>query len=586
MICDNNKKNFDLFVCVLVVVSSFVGLLGATNLPGIYLDAVNPDYLSVQMLYPQPDRVSWAIPNWGFPILGQVYHGVFTAYIMAIVIKLVGSTSVVLLHAVNTCYGMIICLGTYRILNKININKYIAALVTLSLSCMPALFLSYRTQFYIELPGIMFMTFAIDRLVNWSSNRENKNLFLAGLFAGISVYCYYNLVFVFLAYILIILVEEKKELFESKLNCLLTWGSGVALGIILYVVGYTEILFFDSPNRWRVMALIIIVYLSWIVIMLMSVKRKKKFLYIMSFLITGIFVYYAFKNFMPILLSNFSDGISKEKISFVKQVCNQINSVSTYLKNMISDASNEYLVFGYEVSKYNLVYLYTVISGTFITFIIWLYRSIKYKKIDNKALFYSWISVLTYLLIAFVFAKSRLQAQHFVPMIIILSIELAIELDYIYDFVKGKSIKNIVFSLVCVVLISTCLLNAYNSRKIIKELDKTGGNNLCTEEINNLAEFAKKNYYAGKKELYVFEDWGFMCGFDFLTSNLVAYTTDSSVEYLQAKQKEGYEIIVCCWNVETSNEYINKFKDANMKTYFETMNKRNGDVGFYKICLE
>ena len=380
---DKSINLFDLCVGILIVLISLIGMLGAVNLPGIYLDAANPDYLAVQILYPQADRVSWAVPNWGFPILGQVYHGVFSAYVMAVVIKIVGSTSVVLLHTVNTIYGIIICLMTYFIMKKMNINKWISALMSICMCCMPAMFLTYRTQFYIELPGIMFMTFSIYMLLIWSDKKEFRYLFLAGFFAGFSIYCYYNLAFMFVAYLIYLIFQMKNKKNEDKLNILLIWGSGVALGIILYVVGYTEIIYIESQHRNIIMLLTLMFYLGWIALMLISTKMNKKIVYICSILATLVFVVYAYINFVPILLSNFGEGASQEKLSLINQVLLQINSVWTYLINMITNRANEWLIFGYTISIKPMLYVYVVIIITCISFVLWIFRSLK-KKENNR----------------------------------------------------------------------------------------------------------------------------------------------------------------------------------------------------------
>ena len=160
---------------------------------------------------------------------------------------------------------------------------------------------------------------------------------------------------------------------------------------------------------------------------------------------------------------------------------------------------------------------------------------------------------------------------------------LALEIDYICGIAKNIQVQNLLLILGCSMLCIMSCTNMYNSRVIVKELESNGGNNLCTEEINELAESAKKNYYAGKKEYYVFEDWGFMCGFNFLTSNLVPYTTNCDFEYFKTKQGEGYTIITCCWEEESMKNYVQMFEAAGFETTFESVLKRNKEVGFYKI---
>ncbi len=55
------------------------GALSSVRSPGLYMDAVNPDYLVVALLHPRADFAPWILPGnmlFGlFPVMVNIYYG-------------------------------------------------------------------------------------------------------------------------------------------------------------------------------------------------------------------------------------------------------------------------------------------------------------------------------------------------------------------------------------------------------------------------------------------------------------------------------------------------------------------------------
>ena len=88
-----------IFMIVLIALGLFQ--VYRCEYPGLYLDSVNPDYLAVQILFPQIQNPSMIMPQTGFPMLGQLYHGTVTVWLQLLLIGLSGKASVFTLSLIH-----------------------------------------------------------------------------------------------------------------------------------------------------------------------------------------------------------------------------------------------------------------------------------------------------------------------------------------------------------------------------------------------------------------------------------------------------------------------------------------------------
>ena len=91
---------------------------------GLYLDSVNPDYLAVQILFPNDVNSALTLPYIGFPVLGQLYHGVVTMLVQLLVIGITGAASLTKLRVLNAMYAGAACIFMYLILRKLNVKTF------------------------------------------------------------------------------------------------------------------------------------------------------------------------------------------------------------------------------------------------------------------------------------------------------------------------------------------------------------------------------------------------------------------------------------------------------------------------------
>lgn len=196
----------------------FVPIILCGNNPGLYLDAVNPDYISVQLAFPQTYQERWQV-SW--PFLAQIYHGNVGVLFSYLVIKITGATSILQHHLLNGVYNYIIFIFLYAALKECGIREKICKGVIIIGASMQSFFLLCFTQFYIELPGSVFTMLAIYLLVH-SVNKygeiTNRNLLCGSVLLGLAFYSYFNYFFFFIPfYCLLIFILRKDDNFFKKM---------------------------------------------------------------------------------------------------------------------------------------------------------------------------------------------------------------------------------------------------------------------------------------------------------------------------------------------------------------------------------
>ena len=174
---DNWKKyrqSMDLAVCAGILLCVLIQIIRTGNLPGLYLDAINPDYIAVQMLFPREHQIHWMVAR---PWLCQVYHGCLTAVFAFLSILLTGTTSILQHHIVNgiTASVCIIILYKFLVSKIIGVNRFLAAAVSFMMATMPSLLTITFTQYYIELPETLCILLSLAFYYKWVENSEKQN---------------------------------------------------------------------------------------------------------------------------------------------------------------------------------------------------------------------------------------------------------------------------------------------------------------------------------------------------------------------------------------------------------------------------
>ena len=240
-IVDVRPAKWSIFEACCVFLPAFllfcVGAVTDITVPGIYMDAVNPDYIIVRLLNPAAvHTLIWALPGvvlFGrFPLLGQIYHGALPFYVGLPFYALFG-TGVVGVRLTNMVFGLAVIAGAGAFLWATGVRALICCLCLMLLALDPGFLFSFRTQFYITLLPIA-ATFASVALVECSPRVPPRwSVFLAGFLAGLSCYGYF--IFGFLVPAVALVTFYRWGRLPKALLWL--WPFGFLIGISPYALG-------------------------------------------------------------------------------------------------------------------------------------------------------------------------------------------------------------------------------------------------------------------------------------------------------------------------------------------------------------
>lgn len=579
------KKHQDgLFFCLLLL----FGLLGVTKakeLPGLYLDAMYPDYLAVQLLMPQQYSTNMTIGQVGIPLLGQLYHGTITMFATLLWISLTGNVSVYSVHIINMLYGIISCFLLYKILLLGKVHNWLAMGIIFSLCLSPNLNAIYRTQYFIELPGVMFTLLGFYFLLMWIKQGMNsRKLVISGIVAGLAFYSYFNYLFFLPAYYVAILYYQyyMKNDTREKISTIAIWSSGFCCGGILYLIGYINVFF--GTIQWLSHSVIIGILIGITIVLYGIVIYAYKFysannrsyrelirftvLIIIGIgCLTSVFAYWVFPEIKTYLVSL---KISGEAMSIDKRMILILKYISEILNNSVTET----LITGMNTSIYkNAVIIFSglVCMATVLNL---LYHGRDFIQAKGRLFMGILMSVIIYCICSIPLA-SRMQPQHFVIIIFTMYALLAIGADNLFfTFYNGhyKSIK-VLFE-VCIVML--ILFNLHNQNNFIFKMEQTGGVGKFTVNINELAYNAINNKNEGGKELYIFPEWGLLCGFNYLTKNQIAFCGYIDQNIIKIAKEDGYSTKICYWDENKTIDYKNKLNGVYPNISEECMINRTG----------
>lgn len=549
---------------VILAIICFGGVLISRDIPGIYLDAVNPDYYAVQILNPSEYSSSWFLPHLGIPLLGQLYHGTITMICQLITILITGSTSALQLRLLNCCYGYACCLILWKILKKTEVNGWIASIVVLILSLSPNLVSFYRTQYYIMLPGVFFFLLSVFYAIKWKEDEKDKTLLLMGIFTGLSFYDYFSFGFCIPGFIITILYIAKKNKRNIR-KTLALYLIGLIIGCIPYLIGYSMLIlakYNDIAYSIRiVLALLFAIVFGVLIVYFYRIQIKEKLgnkdrikttvvLATMGILII-LFAILALHSSRDYLISL---NVAGTEAGFIQR----IKLLIQYTKNVLNHSSLEYLVMGETIqSSLHFIPLFSLL----ISFAISVHAIIR-KRFSTISITIVFILIgsLFYYLLSIIFA-SRMQSQHFVVMLFVNYLLLGLSFGELLRISK-ESIhtsslqKATAITIICVFgfFAFTCI-TSQNTISMKMKNDRKIQNMYYTQAVDKIAETALQNHDKSIDEYYIFPEWGLMCGFDYLTCNTIPFCDHFDEGKIAKLQEEGYDIVVCYFDAENEETY-------------------------------
>jgi hypothetical protein len=220
------------------------------TLPGIYMDAVNPDYLVAKVLnraHAEP-LIAWVLPgNYladRFPILVSLYHGL-QQFWLGLPLYAVFGTSVVGIRLTHMVFAMAVLVGMLVLLKRARVPIRICALCGLALALDPAFIFTFRTQSYITMSPVAWLLFSVALLVGADDvdrARRARQWLASGVCFGFAVLGYFVYAFYLPALLLWMPWLPRPERpgqprFARLKECTL-WLSGAAFGCAYYALGY------------------------------------------------------------------------------------------------------------------------------------------------------------------------------------------------------------------------------------------------------------------------------------------------------------------------------------------------------------
>ena len=215
-----------------------MGAVTHIDAPGLYMDAVNPDYLVVRLLGQSAATPAWVLPGvlmFGlFPVLGQIYHGALPYWLGLPAYALFG-TGVVGVRLTNMLFGLLVLVSAGLFLRAFRARPVVAGLTLAALALDPGFLFTFRTQFYINVLPLALLLLA----VAWAEHRRLAPTpavaFATGVLAGASVYGYFIYAFLVPVAALHAALRWHGDVRAGRLMA--CWSAGLAVGAMPYLLG-------------------------------------------------------------------------------------------------------------------------------------------------------------------------------------------------------------------------------------------------------------------------------------------------------------------------------------------------------------
>lgn len=585
-------KNYKEQICalVMIIILGLFQVLRCIEYPGLYYDAINPDYLAVQVLYPQIKNPLWIVPHVGLPLLGQLYHGTLTAWMHILAVGLTGSATLLTIRIVNMVYVIGICWVCYLICKRTGVNRVITFSGIAVIMLSPQVYSFIRTQYYIKLPGVFLLFLSLYCLIVFSSSKrgEGNLLVISGMLCGLAFYSY----FIYLFYVpamVFFCMNQAKEGGKNRGVSVLVWLTGFLGGSIFYIIGYFDMLITGSDLNYETKKIIVYIF-TIIAGMTMAgyciscakhykniVVLKKIYCGLFCILIAGsVIVVVNIRYIMHMIVPQVDAlNIMGNKIGFLRKV----NRIFEHWYGVMSNGYLEELMLDKNTSILSGVYVGAVILLMIISFFYY-----KEKRHDDKILNVVRMFVVllcSYFLFSLLFI-SRMGGQHFTPTYFITFMIIILELGHLHLINR-----NWIFHLIKGLLILSFIINIVNSNLLNTNVKIVGGNNKYSSAINQLSTEALEHKMAGEKTVYIFPEWGLYSGFNYLTLNQIPVLLSVNTSNLNRYLKDGYTYKLCAWDEGKILEYQKALENVGIKNIMvEYVISNDGSKAFYMMYSE
>ncbi len=468
------------------------------NIPGLYMDAVNPDYLVVDVIHGNPDaNPVWVLPgNLAFgrwPLLTSAYHGTLTVWLALPLVGIFGPT-VAALRASQALAGAAILVCVFFFLRREGSKSSIgfAWLPILALALDPVFIYSFRTQFYITLIPVAWLLAAVlaaERAfqTNPSTGPQESTahyspcwLFIAGLCTGLAVFGYFVFAFFLPALLIglaVMCARTSPTMTRAKtLRAFLWAGLGLLAGVSGYIVGYLRVMQAENGPAG---------FVAWFSGYQHSI---------------GAFA----KHMSPL-----------ETVAYFARLIWRVFSNDWQHSLMFGDAWPE----PYSALKVGLLLGLPV--G------IWAWREIQGSSSWRLRLILGLI--VSFLAVAMAFGD-RLAGHHFIGLLPLSYLALGIALADLADTKHARRSKTATALAPWTLLIAINLSGLYATDIALLH---THGRGLYSDAINHYASDAMSLRKDGKKEHVYMPDWGILLPFHYLTNGTIRHSADIDIRAMR-----------------------------------------------------
>lgn len=502
-------------------------VLRNVELPGLYMDAVNPDYLFARWLNPQLHNPVWTIPTGPVPLLGNLYHGMQTLYVGVLTYGLLG-TSVVSVRVTHALYGSLIVLLAWLILRRVSGRPVLATALATALATDMAFIGSFRTQAYIILAGQVWMMLALWLAVRSAQEPAPSRwlLLLSGMGMGLAVYGYFVFLF-FLPPVAALAVLGPGR--QGMGRRLLAWGAGFGVGMLPYVIGYVEL----AVALGGMGPLI-----EWI--------RK--------------------------VLGILGPTVGRETYG------EGLGHVLGYALWGLAGLGNEHMVIGEAVSFPLAGWRAGCMALAGAVCLLGAWWEWKERPRLARVLLAGAALPAAYIGLAAGFG-SRLDVHHFTVLVAVGYVLLGLGACWLaLRLPQGRWLSGVAAVLAAALL----LLNIAQQNRVHARLVATGGVGMSTDALPALARTALTER---AHAVWFFPEWGFFMPFAFLTANQVPYENELTGATLGRHAVSGKEVRVAFWTEENQPMYREVLEQAGIRNIeLRRMYRRDGQVALYVLA--
>jgi hypothetical protein len=555
--------NAALYAVIFAILLALVITLG--NHPGLYFDAIFPDHIALQVLHPQEEQFRMQI---AWPWLCQLYHGNVGVWLTALSVLITGTTSVLQHHIVYALVAACCVCLLYRVLTHevLGVPRWWAAAVVVLLACWPSLLTIIITQFYMCLFGTACILWGTLLLFNWMKDKSrSRALWGSYLLFGLAFYSYFNFLFFLPALLIVTAYHLKREnclTFDRLVPPLIAYLAGCGF----YVLGYSQRALDDAGVA-------------------ITAPRRILLLAVFCLLLAGLFVAFVKKIRLRFpLLGLYAVGAVAWAVAVLPRMSAHLESLQVLgvtpttfagkLAKIVSDYGSilsgkyaEEMIYGQAVVTLPISPILVVAAVAAVTLVL---------EILAKQYDWRWKAAGGTMLLFFcccVVFGSRMQPQHYVPILFVTAALLCLCLlsmvRSVGELLGGRKHASGVKVAALVLTVLAVAFNVFNQTQIIRQIHLTGGEGKWSGELTELAEDALAHQAAGEQELYLFDQWGFYAGFNYLTMNRVPFLAEVKEDVLARYYASGAKVIACYWEEKDEGKY---------RALFETVGKNGGTI--------